>query len=94
MEIGLSLCYCNADGEIRLYIFANVTYVMIRMCSTRCDARYTYMYTLSYPAILEYVSSALFSFLEDGIWPKYCTVYDNMFEVEFGSTFRPRRMVF
>ena len=52
------------------------------------------MYTLSYPAILEYVSSTLFSFLEDGIWPKYCTVYDNMFEVEFGSTFRPRRVVF
>ena len=75
-------------------MFANVTHVTIRICCTRFDDTYTYMYTLNYHAILEYVCSTLFSFPEDGTWPKYWNIDDNVLQVEFDCSLRPRRVVF
>ena len=52
-----------------------------------------YTYTVNYHAILKYISSTLFSFPEDGTWPKYWNIDDKVLAVEFGCSLRPRRVV-
>ena len=70
--------------------------IRIRCTTCRFDTIYTctYMYKVNYHAILESVSSTLFSLPEDGTWPKYWNIDDNVIEVEFGCSLRPRRAVF
>ena len=76
-----------------MYVFANVICMTIRLHCPRCDTIYTYTVTYHVTCILEYASSTLFSFPEDGTRPKYWNIDGNELGDEFGCSFRQRRVV-